>query len=271
MQLDLGDSFFDAFDNPPGQEYFKYIDERVNSQIAQGMKKAIQLLVTRFDTYIQKKMLTIAKEEFQKEFEQKMQEMKDSVQQSTMKRSERRDRSKSNNQGVSTQPQSPERKAAPGVEIHKERDQAGKVHHVIKKEELGLKYEAFNPLCNSEGSFQTDTKVYSRASNGPAPVQNDRYSKDVKVNIELSTVESQKLDDMSELPSSRDKNCGINTDKSATQKNASKKEKLVTNGHGLRSTKVSMQKKKEQEQLPKTKPKQKSDFFLNKHYGCSKL
>ena len=152
------------------------------------------------------------------------------------KRSSRRDRTKSKQQ-VSTQPQSPERKAMPAaIEANKERDIVGggpnKLHHIIKKEELGSKYEAFNPLCNSEGSFQTDTKVYSRASNTPIQVQNDRYSKDVKINIELSTVESQRLEVMHDLPSStggnKDKHCGQNTERSeAAPESATKRDKLV--------------------------------------------
>ena len=37
-----------------------------------------------------------------------------------------------------------------------------------KKDDIGIsRYDAFNPLCHSEASFQTDTKIYSSSSNIP--------------------------------------------------------------------------------------------------------
>ena len=43
------------------------------------MKKAVQLLVNKFDTHIQNKMRLMVQEELQKEFDRKMQEMKESM------------------------------------------------------------------------------------------------------------------------------------------------------------------------------------------------
>ena len=44
------------------------------------MKKALKLLVDKFDSHIHKKMKLLVKEEFQNEFEVKVQEIKDVLQ-----------------------------------------------------------------------------------------------------------------------------------------------------------------------------------------------
>ena len=62
--MGLDDSFFENFDRAPGEEYFKYIDERINQQIAEGLKKALKLLVDKLDAQIQNKIKGIVKQEF---------------------------------------------------------------------------------------------------------------------------------------------------------------------------------------------------------------
>lgn len=77
--LSVDSSFFDNFNKAPGEEYFKYIDERINQQIACGMKKALKLMVDKFESHIHKKMKVLVKEQFQHEFEVKVQEIKEAI------------------------------------------------------------------------------------------------------------------------------------------------------------------------------------------------
>lgn len=47
-------------DASAGADGFKNIDERINCKIAAGMKKAIHLIVNRFDTLFQQKLKILA-------------------------------------------------------------------------------------------------------------------------------------------------------------------------------------------------------------------
>ena len=58
ITLSLNDSFFQdtGKESTTVEDYFQNIDERVNSKVANGMKKVMRLMIKKLDTHFQEKM-----------------------------------------------------------------------------------------------------------------------------------------------------------------------------------------------------------------------
>ena len=54
------------------EEYFRNIDERVNGKIAAGMKKAVHLLVDKFDILLQNRLNLILSKQVKDEVDRRM-------------------------------------------------------------------------------------------------------------------------------------------------------------------------------------------------------
>ena len=52
INIDVSDSFFNEKSQMPDEEYYRDIDERINSKLADGMKKVAQLVVSKFDSLL---------------------------------------------------------------------------------------------------------------------------------------------------------------------------------------------------------------------------
>lgn len=88
VKLDISDSIFNDGSYLKDEEYCRYIDERINVKLAEGMKKVAALVLTKFDSLLKDKIKLLVKQEMleiESKMEVKYQSLRESISQQNLK------------------------------------------------------------------------------------------------------------------------------------------------------------------------------------------
>ena len=88
VKLDISDSIFNDGSYLKDEEYCRYIDERINVKLAEGMKRVAALVLTKFDSLLKDKIKLLVKQEMleiESKMDKKYQSLHESLSQQNLK------------------------------------------------------------------------------------------------------------------------------------------------------------------------------------------